>query len=71
MNNSETAKRIEGAYGLPDGELEGLFSEGSRSCSSCNWYEDFSGVCFNGDSENAADFMDPEACCGEWEEKKA
>ena len=39
-------------------------------CSSCNWHEDFSGVCFNGDSENAADFMDPEACCGEWEEKK-
>ena len=23
MNNSETAKRIEGAYGLPAGELEG------------------------------------------------
>ena len=25
MNYSETAKRIERAYGLPDGELEGLF----------------------------------------------
>ena len=70
MNNSETARRIEGACGLPDGELEGSFAEDPRS-SGCNWYEDFNGVCFNGDSENAADFMDPEACCGEWEEKRA
>ena len=69
MNNSETARRIEGAYGLPNGELEGSFAEDPRCCSSRNWYEDFSGVCFNGDSENAADFMDPEACCGEWEER--
>lgn len=69
MNNSETARRIEGAYGLPAGELEGLFSGGLRSCSGCNWYEDFNGVCFNGDSENTADFMDTEDSCGEWEGK--
>lgn len=54
----------------PGRRAGGAFSESPRRCSSCNWYEDFNGVCFNGDSENAADFMDPEACCGEWEKKK-
>ena len=69
MNNSETARRIEGAYGLPDGELEGSFAEDPRSCSSCNWYEDFNGVCFNGDSERCADYTDSDESCGEWEGK--
>lgn len=69
MNNSETARRIEGSYGLPAGELEGLFSESSRSCSGCKWYEDFNGVCCNGDSERCADYTDSDESCGEWEGK--
>ena len=69
MNNSETARRIERAYGLPDGELEGLFPEGLRNCSSCKWHEDFNGVCFNGDSERRADYTDSDESCGEWEGK--
>lgn len=26
-----------------------------NTCSTCGWYEDFQGVCFNGDSEHRAD----------------
>ncbi len=74
IDAAETAARISRAYGIPICELVDLFAEipdvdKPKGCGSCNWYEDFSGVCFNGDSENAADFMDPEACCGEWEER--
>lgn len=38
-----------------------------RCCATCKWYEDFQGVCFNGDSEHRADFTDPEDVCEEWE----
>lgn len=27
------------------------------TCSGCKWHDDFSWVCFNGDSENRADFV--------------
>lgn len=39
------------------------------SCSTCKWYEDFQGVCFNGDSEHRVDFTGPEDGCEEWETK--
>ena len=38
-----------------------------NTCSTCRWYEDFQGVCFNGASEYRADFREPEDCCEEWE----
>ena len=41
-----------------------------KCCATCAWYEDFQGVCFNGDSPHCADFTDPEDCCEEWEEKE-
>ena len=31
------------------------------------WYEDFNGVCCNGDSEHRADFTEPEDGCECWE----
>ena len=40
-----------------------------RTCSTCLWYEDFQGVCFNGDSPYCADFIDADKACGEWERK--
>lgn len=43
----------------------------TKCCATCRWYEDYQGVCFNGDSPNCADFTDPESCCEEWEEKEA
>ena len=43
----------------------------NKTCATCDWYEDYQGVCFNGDSPNCADFTDPESCCEEWEEKEA
>ena len=41
-----------------------------KCCATCAWYEDFQGVCFNGDSEYRADFTEPEDCCEEWEGRK-
>lgn len=42
----------------------------TRCCTTCRWYEDFQGVCFNGDSPNCADFAEPEDVCKGWEGKK-
>ena len=42
----------------------------ANTCSTCNWWEAFNGVCFNGDSEFCADFTEPENNCECWEEKK-
>ena len=38
-----------------------------RRCKTCKWYEEFMGVCCNGDSLHRADFRGPEDCCEEWE----
>lgn len=40
-----------------------------KRCSTCRWYEDFQGVCCNGDSPHCADFIDADKVCEEWEEK--
>ena len=34
-----------------------------QNCGSCAWYEDFQGVCFNGDSPRCADFTEPDTTC--------
>lgn len=41
--------------------------EPEHTCATCDWYEDFQGVCFNGDSEHRADFTEPEDGCECWE----
>lgn len=38
-----------------------------RRCKTCKWYEEFMGVCLNGDSEHCADFTDPDDTCPCWE----
>lgn len=38
-----------------------------KCCATCAWYEEYQGVCFNGDSPHCADFTDQEDCCEEWE----
>ena len=45
-----------------------LIDETNRCCETCKWYEDFQGVCCNGDSEYRADFTDADFVCNEWEE---
>ena len=40
----------------------------NRCCESCWWYEDYEGVCVNGDSPMCTDFVDAETVCGAWEE---
>lgn len=39
-------------------------------CGTCNWWEPFNGVCFNGDSEYCADFTSGADSCPCWELKK-
>ena len=41
----------------------------TKCCTTCKWYEDFRGVCFNGDSDHCADFTNPDDGCEEWEER--
>jgi len=41
-----------------------------QNCGSCAWYEDFQGVCCNGDSPYCADFVNADQVCEFWEEKK-
>ena len=38
----------------------------TKCCATCAWYEDYQGVCYNGDSSYCADFTEPEDCCAEW-----
>lgn len=39
----------------------------TKRCATCRWYEDFQGVCCNGDSPYCADFTGNEDCCECWE----
>ncbi len=39
-------------------------------CSTCQWYELFSGVCCNGSSKHVADFRCLDDTCEEWQEVK-
>lgn len=39
-----------------------------KSCGTCDYYEDYAGVCTNGDSDHRADFVAAEHTCDKWEE---
>jgi hypothetical protein len=39
----------------------------NKSCKTCKWHDDFSWACFNGDSENRADFTSNDDKCDFWE----
>ena len=41
-----------------------------KECSTCEWHDGYTWVCFNGNSEYRADFTDPENTCPAWEERK-
>ncbi len=38
----------------------------NQYCSTCDWYETFSGVCCNGNSEHRADFCNTDDTCDKW-----
>ena len=42
----------------------------AEECATCAWYEDFQGVCCNGDSPHRAAFTEPDQRCREWERKE-
>ena len=39
----------------------------TKCCATCAWYEDYQGVCCNGDSEWRGDFRDNGQGCEHWE----
>ena len=39
-----------------------------RICKNCKWHDNFTGVCFNGDSEYRADFTESKFKCELWED---
>ena len=41
----------------------------NKGCENCRWYEEFQGICCNGDSHNCADFTDKDDICEAWERK--
>ena len=38
-----------------------------KNCGTCSFWEEFQGVCCNGDSEHRADFTDRDTTCDRWE----
>ena len=40
----------------------------TKCCATCAWYEDYQGVCCNGDSPHRADFMSADQSCEFWKE---
>ena len=41
-----------------------------KLCCTCKYWEEFNNVCCNSNSENCADFIDPDSFCDEWEAKE-
>lgn len=44
--------------------------EKGRICGSCEWHDEFSWVCCNGDSEYAGEFTNDSFTCDEWEKEE-
>ena len=40
--------------------------EKTEVCGTCKWYEEFVGVCCNGESKHRADFREPQDSCENW-----
>lgn len=41
-----------------------------KRCGTCGYWEDFNGVCFNGESEHCADFTNGDDSCPCWKLRK-
>lgn len=54
--------------GIPH-EREAM-ADGWKICGSCEWHDDFSWVCCNGDSEYRAEFTNDSFTCDEWEKEE-
>lgn len=44
-----------------------LIMQKEKCCKTCKKHDDFTWVCFNGDSEHCADFTEPDCVCEFWE----
>nr|DAK89935.1 MAG TPA: hypothetical protein [Caudoviricetes sp.] len=45
-----------------------LIMQKEKCCKTCKKHDDFTWVCFNGDSEHCADFTEPDCVCEFWED---
>lgn len=45
-----------------------LIIQKEKCCKACKKHDDFTWVCFNGDSEHCADFTEPDCVCEFWED---
>lgn len=56
---------------VPAKGKQGLWDwEPPHICGTCEYWEEFQGVCFNGGSEHCADFINGSDCCDRWENRK-
>lgn len=46
--------------------LQHLENTDRRICSTCKYWEPFTGACYNGDSQHCADFVDGDCTCADW-----
>lgn len=79
MRIDNTVKEIDSSIRNVTRQIDTVIRENRESidrcikeqvCEFCKWHDDFSWVCFNGDSENCADFTDNENSCAEWESRE-
>jgi len=42
----------------------------NQVCKNCKWYEEYTGACFNGDSENCSEYLDMYDTCEQFEAKE-
>lgn len=47
--------------------IDVLIMQKEKCCKTCKKHDDFTWVCFNGDSEHCADFTEPDCVCEFWE----
>lgn len=48
--------------------IEVLIMQKEKCCKTCRKHDDFTWVCFNGDSEHCANFTEPDCVCEFWED---
>ena len=48
--------------------IDVLIMQKEKCCKTCKKHDDFTWVCFNGDSEHCADFTEPDCVCEFWED---
>lgn len=62
-----TTRQIDSAIRENQGSIDRCIR--TRVCEFCKWHDDFSWVCFNGESEECAGVTNNNFVCDKWEDK--